>query len=153
MEEDSNSWLRRTKFSHTVCHRLDSSRLSSFPLRIESESLSGLKSRPRAVSFNRNQITDAPKIVKNPNVKKPRSVSPAPETAISDTFLEAKHERKRFSTPEPRRKEQHHEKRIMGKVTNKDSRDVVKSMMKSPSRSPILSSSKHGEKRTMQLYQ
>ncbi|PKA51681.1 Serine/threonine-protein kinase HT1 [Apostasia shenzhenica] len=32
MDSEGNSWLRRTSFSHTVCHRLDSSRLPSIPL-------------------------------------------------------------------------------------------------------------------------
>ncbi|KAG1335305.1 mitogen-activated protein kinase kinase kinase 11 [Cocos nucifera] len=32
MEEESSSWVRRAKFSHTVCHRLDSSRLPAIPL-------------------------------------------------------------------------------------------------------------------------
>lgn len=35
MEEDTNSWVRRAKFSHTVCHRLDSSRLPAIPLDAE----------------------------------------------------------------------------------------------------------------------
>ncbi|XP_028777420.1 serine/threonine/tyrosine-protein kinase HT1 [Neltuma alba] len=147
MEEDTSSWIRRTKFSHTVCHRLDSSRLATIPLCIESEAASGLKSRP-TVSFNLNHGADGPKMHQNPNVKKPRSVSPLPETFLSDTFREAKHERKRFSTPGPRRKEHHdknHDKRIMGKVSNKDSREVKTFNLKSPSRSPILSSSKSSD--------
>ncbi|XVE77864.1 hypothetical protein DITRI_Ditri13aG0097500 [Diplodiscus trichospermus] len=36
---------------------------------------------------------------------KQRSVSPLPQTVLSDTFKEARSERRRFSTPHPRRKE------------------------------------------------
>nr|XP_010925564.1 serine/threonine/tyrosine-protein kinase HT1 [Elaeis guineensis]XP_019707126.1 serine/threonine/tyrosine-protein kinase HT1 [Elaeis guineensis] len=32
MEEESSSWVRRAKFSHTVCYRMDSSRLPAIPL-------------------------------------------------------------------------------------------------------------------------
>lgn len=134
MEEDTYSWLRRTKFSHTVCHRWDSSRLSTVPLRIESQGHSGLKSRPRSASLNRDSVPDAPKIHQSLNTKKPRSASPSPQTALSETFREARSERKRFSTPGPRRKSQ--DKRIMGKLLNKDSREVKASNSKSPSQSP-----------------
>ncbi|KAL5854353.1 hypothetical protein ACOSQ4_004155 [Xanthoceras sorbifolium] len=44
MEEEATSWIRRTKFSHTICHRLDSSRLASIHLSLP-ERNSGLKSR------------------------------------------------------------------------------------------------------------
>ncbi|KAF7803442.1 serine/threonine-protein kinase HT1-like [Senna tora] len=124
MEEDTNSWLRRTKFSHTVCHRLDSKRLASIPLRIE-----GAEGN-----------SAAPKIQQNPNVKKPRSVSPFPQTPLSETFREAKSEQKRYSTPGPRRR-------------NKDSREgVVKpsTNSKSPTKSPTKhskSSDHHGKNR------
>ncbi|KAF6135093.1 hypothetical protein GIB67_040404 [Kingdonia uniflora] len=32
MEEETNSWIRRVKFSHTIYHRVDSSWLSSYPM-------------------------------------------------------------------------------------------------------------------------
>ncbi|XP_054804321.1 serine/threonine/tyrosine-protein kinase HT1-like [Prosopis cineraria] len=143
MEEDTTSWIRRTKFSHTVCHRLDSSRLTSIPLCIESEVISGLKSRP-TVSFNLNHASVDPTILENPCVRKLRSVSPSPETSLCDTFREARHEQKRFSTPGPRGKE-NHEKKIMRKVSKKESREVKASKLRSPSRSPILSSSKSSD--------
>ncbi|MED6134231.1 hypothetical protein PIB30_035114 [Stylosanthes scabra] len=79
MGENHNSWLRRTKFSHTVCHRLNPSTLAFIPLSNETEHNSGLKSRPS------------------------RSSSPLPEILLSDTFREARHDQKRFSTPGPRR--------------------------------------------------
>ena len=37
MEEESSSWVRRTNFSHTVCHRLDSSRLPIFHRSVKSD--------------------------------------------------------------------------------------------------------------------
>ncbi|KAI9121184.1 hypothetical protein K1719_008217 [Acacia pycnantha] len=135
MEEDSNSWIRRTNFSHTVCHRFDSSRMS-IPL---PEAFAPPKSKLRpSVSSNLRHVADAPKIHQNPNVKKPRSVSPLPETLITDAFREAKHEQKRFSTPAPRRKE---DKRIMGKVSSKHSPEAKTSFLKSPG-SPKMSGSK-----------
>ncbi|KAL1289190.1 hypothetical protein HN51_057841 [Arachis hypogaea] len=95
MGEDHNSWLRRTKFSHTVCHRLNPSTLASIPLSIETEHNSGLKSRP---SYPQ------------------RSSSPLPETSLSDTFREARHDQKRFSTPGPR-----------GKPSNEGNMDKLRS--------------------------
>ncbi|KAK7407671.1 hypothetical protein VNO78_09680 [Psophocarpus tetragonolobus] len=114
MGEDTNSWIRRTKFSHTVCHRLDPSRLESVPIRIKSEQ----KSRPASL------------IQKHPITNKQRSLSPLPKTFLSEVFREARHEQKRFSTPNPRR-----EKRITGKLL-KDSWDTKDSNSNSPSYSP-----------------
>ncbi|KAL5151178.1 Serine/threonine-protein kinase HT1 [Glycine soja] len=116
MGEDGYSWIRRTKFSHTVCHRLDPARLGSIPISVQSEQ----KSRPAASKAQRHPITN-----------KQRSLSPLPETYLSEAFREARHEQKRFSTPNPRR-----EKRIMGKLLNKDSRETKESSSKSPSHSP-----------------
>ncbi|XP_020221346.1 serine/threonine/tyrosine-protein kinase HT1 [Cajanus cajan] len=112
MGEDTNSWIRRTKFSHTVCHRLDPSRLGSIPL-------SSIQSKQKASPAAQVQI--------NPITNKQRSLSPLPQTLLSDAFREARHEQKRFSTPNPRR-----EKRIMGKLLNKDSREVKGSPPRSP---------------------
>lgn len=108
MGEDASSWIRRTKFSHTVCHRLDPARLGSIPVSIQPKQ----KSKP--TSHNRQ-----------------RSLSPLPETFLSEAFREARHEQKRFSTPNPRR-----EKRNTGKVLNKDSGETKESSSKLPSRSP-----------------
>ncbi|KAG4948469.1 hypothetical protein AAZX31_15G072600 [Glycine max] len=115
MGEDGNSWIRRTNFSHTVCHRLDPARLGSIPISVQSEQ----KSRPSS------------KAQRHPMTYKQRSLSPLPETYLSEAFREARLEQKRFSTPNPRR-----EKRIMGKLLNKDSRETKESSSKSPSRSP-----------------
>ncbi|XP_027366233.1 serine/threonine-protein kinase HT1-like isoform X2 [Abrus precatorius] len=114
MEEDTNSWIRRTKFSHTVCHRLDPSRLGSIPITIQSEQIS----RPSSEAQTN--------LVKN----KHRSLSPLPQTFLSEAFREARHEQKRFSTPGPRR-----EKRIMGKLLHKDSRETKESSSRSSSNS------------------
>ncbi|WCJ27047.1 Protein kinase superfamily protein [Euphorbia peplus] len=114
MEEDNGSWIRRTKFSHTVCHRFDSSRLGSFPVAIKPERSSSLNldfrlevspSRQKPVSANRRSSSlDSSLIQRNPYTNKQRSLSPLPESVLSDTFKEAKSDRKRFSTPHPRRK-------------------------------------------------
>ncbi|KAK7319693.1 hypothetical protein RJT34_04418 [Clitoria ternatea] len=129
-EDSSNSWIRRAKFSHTVCHRLNysSSSLGSFTIQPRIQHISGLKSRPEAAP-----VSKVSKVQKKPLVNKQRSLSPLPETSLSETFKEAKHEQKRFSTPGPRRKEQ--DKRIMGKLLNKD--PPVSNSNKSPYSSPI----------------
>ncbi|KAL2341886.1 hypothetical protein Fmac_009826 [Flemingia macrophylla] len=96
MGEDTSSWIRRTKFSHTVCHRLDPSRLGTIPL-------TSIQSKPKTSPPAQVQI--------NPITNKQRSLSPLPQTLLSEAFKEARHEQKRFSTPNPRR-----EKSIMGKL-------------------------------------
>jgi len=112
MGEDSYSWIRRTKFSHTVCHRLDPSRLGHVPISIQSEQ----KSRP------------APQAQRHPITNKQRSLSPLPETFLSEAFREAKHDQRRFSTPNPQRG---------NRVMNKDSGETKESSSKLPSpRSP-----------------
>ncbi|OMO76440.1 hypothetical protein CCACVL1_15682 [Corchorus capsularis] len=122
MSEEANSWIRRTKFSHTVCHRLDSSRLVSFPFHLDPdrnpERSLGLKSRSAAASADKKSDSQ---IQRNPVTNKQRSVSPLPQTVLSDTFKEARSEKKRFSTPHPRRKDSN--KRIMGKFFHKESHD------------------------------
>lgn len=140
MDETSNSWLRRTKFSHTVCHRLDYSRIGSFIIQQDAVLNSGLKPRTASLTSSASVtaasappvVSKVSKVQKHPLTNKQRSLSPLPETSLSQTFKEAKHEQKRFSTPGPRRKEQ--DTRIMGKLLNKDSQ-VSKS--KSPQKSPI----------------
>lgn len=114
MEEDSNSWIRRAKFSHTVCHRLDSSRLSTIPFAIQQERIAGLKSRPAPGFSNPKSFpsrsssgpnsSSSSSFKRNPVTNKQRSLSPHPETKLSDTFKEAQSEKKRFSTPTPIRR-------------------------------------------------
>ncbi|KAE9599279.1 hypothetical protein Lal_00044022 [Lupinus albus] len=118
MSADTNSWIRRTKFSHTVCHRLDPSRLTSLPISIQP----GLKSRPSHVQ-------------RYPVLNTQRSKSPLPETVVSETFKEARHEQKRFSTPGPRMND--NDMRIMGKLSDKDSQESRILSAKSTSTSPI----------------
>ncbi|CAK8577693.1 unnamed protein product [Lathyrus sativus] len=155
MDEGCNSWVRRTNFSHTVCHRLDYSRVGSFIIWPDAVLNSGLNSRTVSSissSASASAATVAPasasatvapgsappvvskvsKVQRNPSTNKQRSVSPLPEIYLSETFKEAKNEQKRFSTPGRRRKEQ--DTRIMGKLLNKDSQV---SRSKSPLKSPL----------------
>ncbi|XP_059670842.1 serine/threonine/tyrosine-protein kinase HT1-like isoform X2 [Cornus florida] len=130
MEEEATSWIRRTKFSHTICHRFDSARLASIPFTIQPERNSGLKSRPGTASVNQTAGTSVAegqrKPVTNkqrsPIMNKQRSLSPLPKLTLSDAFKEARHDRKRFSTPHPRRTES--EKGLMGKLFHKDSHET-----------------------------
>ncbi|KAK6932572.1 Serine-threonine/tyrosine-protein kinase, catalytic domain [Dillenia turbinata] len=130
MEQDPNSWIRRTKFSHTVCHRLDLSRLALVPFTIQSERNSGLKSRPGAASFSQISGTRNVQVQQKPQMMTQRSLSPLPRSEISDAFREARSERKGFSTPNPRRREP--EKGILGKLFHKDSHETRVSSMRSP---------------------
>ncbi|KAJ7946989.1 Protein kinase [Quillaja saponaria] len=133
MEEEGNSWIRRAKFSHTVCHRWDSSILVSIPFTIQPERNSGLKSRPATGCSIQHSAPSNIQIQKNPVTNKQRSLSPLPATTLSDTFKEARYERKRFSTPHPRRKEL--EKGIKGRLLNKDTQEIKASNSISPSNS------------------
>ncbi|XP_057949104.1 serine/threonine/tyrosine-protein kinase HT1 [Malania oleifera] len=119
MGDEANSWLRRTKFSHTVCHRWDTLRLASVPLTIQPDRNPGLKSRPGTVSANQKPGPLDAQIQRNPTTNKGRSASPLPETVLPDTFKEAKFDRKRSTTPAPSRRRP--EKGIGSKLFNKDS--------------------------------
>lgn len=147
MDEEATSWIRRTKFSHTVCHRLDSSRLASIPLNVQTNRASGFKSRPTQVEAPAKQEAAKPtsysKVQRHPLTNKQRSLSPNPQTALSDVFKEARSSRKRFSTPNPSRKE--HDKGIMGKFFHKDSQ-VSKSLNSSTSPLRHLASMKVNDK-------
>ncbi|KAL8108023.1 serine/threonine/tyrosine-protein kinase HT1-like [Apium graveolens] len=97
---EESSWIRRTNYSHTIYHRLESgrlsvdSRLTSFPFTSQPDRIAGLKSRPaKGASVTQIQL--------NPKTNKPRAMSPHPETKLSDTFEEARSDQKRFSTPHP----------------------------------------------------
>ncbi|XP_012445178.1 uncharacterized protein LOC105769237 isoform X2 [Gossypium raimondii] len=135
MSEEANSWIRRTKFSHTVCHRLDSSRLGSFPLNLQSarNQYRSLGSKPRSTvaSSIQKPVHNDPQIQPNPITNKQRSVSPVPQTVLPDTFKEAKSERRRSSTPHPQRKES--EKRRVGKFLHKESHQTKRSGSPAPS--------------------
>ncbi|XP_076913624.1 serine/threonine/tyrosine-protein kinase HT1-like [Bidens hawaiensis] len=96
MDGEANSWIRRTKFSHTVCHRLDSARIASFLTDVEPIRLSGMKTRPNPKPAE---------IQTNPVTNKFRTVTPPPKTRLPETFKEARSDTKRFSTPHPQRVE------------------------------------------------
>lgn len=153
MADESNSWIRRTKFSHTVCHRLDSSRLASLPFALR-ERTAGLKSRPGAPSphqksvpgdaqvqlnpttgFRQKSVPSGAQVQLKPTTNRLRSLSPLPETPLPDTFKEARHATRRFSTPVPRRKES--DKGLMGKLSHKQSRHETRSSSISHSTSPL----------------
>ncbi|KAF8391339.1 hypothetical protein HHK36_023643 [Tetracentron sinense] len=119
MEEEASSWIRRTKFSRTVCHRWDSSRLASVPVCIQPNHNSGLKSRPETIFVFQKSGSFNGEIQRT--INKHRSLSPLPETALSKAFKEARSDRKRFSTPCPQRKEP--AKRSVRKLVSKDSQD------------------------------
>ncbi|KAJ6353612.1 hypothetical protein OIU76_002602 [Salix suchowensis] len=186
MGEDANSWIRRTKFSHTIYHRLDPSRPASFPINIQSERFAGLKSRPgtaspkqksqqplckqksqqslsnqnsqqsfpgqkslsqkslsnqnsqrsfpsqKSLSFPSQEslVSDNSQIRRNALTNKQRSLSPLPETNLSDTFKEARSDKKRFSTPHARRKNR--DMGIIGKFLHKESRESKEKTNTSP---------------------
>ncbi|KAJ6305410.1 hypothetical protein OIU78_020866 [Salix suchowensis] len=186
MGEDANSWIRRTKFSHTIYHRLDPSRPASFPINIQSERFAGLKSRPgtaspkqksqqplskqksqqslsnqnsqqsfpgqkslsqkslsnqnsqrsfpsqKSLSFPSQEslVSDNSQIRRNALTNKQRSLSPLPETNLSDTFKEARSDKKRFSTPHARRKNR--DMGIIGKFLHKESRESKEKSNTSP---------------------
>ncbi|KAL3820468.1 hypothetical protein ACJIZ3_006373 [Penstemon smallii] len=130
MDEGATSWIRRTKFSHTVCHRLDSSRLVSTPFTIQPNRISGIKSRPQPNTTTPKPEVNVVQIQRNPTTNRHRAISPSPQTKLSDTFKEAQSSRKRFSTPHPQRKE--NEKGIVGKLFHRDSRETKATTSKSP---------------------
>ncbi|XP_044462699.1 serine/threonine/tyrosine-protein kinase HT1-like [Mangifera indica] len=135
MGEDANSWIRRTKFSHTVYYRLDSSKWASINFDLP-ERTSGLKLRPFTASSNEKSVPGNSQIQKNP-INKQRSLSPLPETVLSDTFKEARSNTKRFSTPLPRRKESGRERGLGGKFSKKHSHKETKPSSNSFSTSPL----------------
>ncbi|XP_031248687.1 serine/threonine/tyrosine-protein kinase HT1 [Pistacia vera] len=135
MGDEANSWIRRTNFSHTVCHRFDSSRLASINFTLP-ERTSGLKSRPVTASSNDKSVPSNSQIQRKP-IKKQRSLSPQPETVLSDTFKEARSNTKRFSTPLPGRKKSVKEKGLKGKFSHKLSHKDSKPSLNSFSTSPL----------------
>ncbi|KAJ0261435.1 hypothetical protein HA466_0045590 [Hirschfeldia incana] len=101
-EEATTSWIRRTKFSHTVSYRLNSSKLASFPLKVNQEKLVSSSSQEPSMNVCVNVDSE---VQRNPVTNKQRSVSPSPpqRADLPDVFKEARVESKRFSTPHPRR--------------------------------------------------
>ncbi|KAL5730396.1 hypothetical protein ACHQM5_003222 [Ranunculus cassubicifolius] len=120
MEEESYSWVRRVKFSNTIFHRLDS---SIFPVR-QSGRDSTVKSRPvvaksvvKSIIVVDTPVSHDANVLRNPITKQHRSVSPEQVVSLSNTFKEARIDKKRFSTPHPRRKED--EQESVGKKLNR----------------------------------
>ncbi|XP_058095409.1 serine/threonine/tyrosine-protein kinase HT1-like [Magnolia sinica] len=104
MGEENSSWVRRAKFSHTICHRLDSSRVPSLPFFLQHDR----DVRPQAKNSRPGSVPPAPSRYQADPQNHPtrqRSISPLPEIALSEAFKEARSDRQRFSTPSPRRKE------------------------------------------------
>ncbi|XP_044497273.1 serine/threonine/tyrosine-protein kinase HT1-like [Mangifera indica] len=135
MGEDANSWIRRTKFSPTVCHRLDSSRLASMNFTLPERTF-GLKLSPVTASSNDKSVPTKSQIQRK-SMNKQRSLSPLPKTVLSDTFKEARSNTKRFSTPLPRRKESDTEKGLKGKFSRKHSHKDSRPSSDSYSISPL----------------
>ncbi|XP_022142218.1 serine/threonine-protein kinase HT1 [Momordica charantia] len=121
MDEEANSWLRRTKFSHTVYHRWDSLRLNPVPFIVEPPRNSGLKSRPQSASSAQKPDSDISKIQRNFTAHKQRSLSPLLQSNLSEVFKEAKSASKRFATPTPRLRERTRE--FKNKLFHRDPQD------------------------------
>lgn len=106
MDEDTNSWIRRTKFSHTICHRLDSGKLGIISFGVHEGSSHRLDSRPLSSSLlrTRSLVSSSLETLQKPVMNKQRSLSPLIEkTVMPETFKEARSDLKRFSTPLPQR--------------------------------------------------
>lgn len=157
MDEEATSWIRRAKFSQTVSYRLNPSKLASLPFKVDQEKTAGLKTRPQSQTSLSSSSSSNPKLVssnsqkakedpaslkgdvyvvdseiqRNPVTNKQRSVSPSPQMALPDVFKEARSERKRFSTPHPRRMES--EKGTKAKLSHKNSFEKRSFNIRSPS--------------------
>ncbi|XP_051135784.1 serine/threonine/tyrosine-protein kinase HT1-like [Andrographis paniculata] len=120
MDEESSSWIRRTKFSHTICHRIDPTRLSSVPI----TSLPNRKSSSATFRSSKSLKPGQPNVIQvqnNPSTNKSRAVSPHLEVKLSETFKEARSNQRRFSTPNPQRKGR--EKGHVGKLLQRESHE------------------------------
>lgn len=139
MDEEAPSWIRRTKFSHTVCHRFDSAGLFSVPSQVQQNRIANLKSRPQPITQNPKPGPDLVHVQRNPLTNRQRATSPSPQTKVPASFTEARSEQKRFSTPHPQRKEE--EKGKFSRIFHRHSGELRAPSIKSPeSRSPRNSS-------------
>lgn len=125
MGEESYSWVRRVKFSSTIYHRLDSSIFPSITMSRARLSRQFRQSendpRPASIVVDKPVSHDSD-ILRNPITKKYRSVSPVQESGSSvvpETFKEARVEKKRFSTPHPRRKGSEQESISVSRLFNR----------------------------------
>ncbi|KAH6795415.1 hypothetical protein C2S51_036401 [Perilla frutescens var. frutescens] len=136
MDEETSSWIRRAKFSHTVCHRFDGSRLTYIPVTPLPNRFLSLKSRPETASSYLRTGPNVVQLHKSISNNKHRAVSPDLERKLPDTFREARSNQQRFSTPHPRRKYQ--EKGIHGKLVHRDSLEATgRTSITHESKSPI----------------
>ncbi|CAN6443623.1 unnamed protein product [Victoria cruziana] len=115
-DQSYNSWVRRQKYSHTVCHRLDPSRIPTFPISLKPEYSSLAigkplnpvssvhQSRKAETTFSSSKFVHVPGEEQRSHAPaKSRALSPLPQSMLSDEFKEARSECKRFSTPTSRR--------------------------------------------------
>ncbi|KAF3778579.1 Serine/threonine-protein kinase [Nymphaea thermarum] len=117
-DSDYSSWVRRTNYSHTICHRWDSSRISSVPFSFKKvqgsvSSVNGVSSGSIAQPSEKkdsvpssSQTAESLKKEQQKHVPaRARALSLLPQTAPSDEFKEARSDRKRFSSPTSRRRD------------------------------------------------
>ncbi|XP_078428275.1 protein kinase superfamily protein [Wolffia australiana] len=111
MEEEYYSWVRRPMFSTTVCRRVDPSKIPAIhPVRQTSlrgqreEASECLSCGSRACGVD-SETRPVAKSLQRSSHSRPleRATSPLPATALSEAFKEARSERRRFSTPLPRK--------------------------------------------------
>lgn len=147
MEEGgNNSWVRRAKFSSTVYHRLDSSRMQPLPLDLKSDLELGAKTklvrngsivqpphgnvvRTVSVEATRGESGCSSNRVPRQSSVRQRSVSPMGKSVSSDAFKDARSERRRrrrSCTPNPRRIES--DRGLLGKFSQMGSQLSRQSM-------------------------
>ncbi|KAF3545631.1 hypothetical protein DY000_02008394 [Brassica cretica] len=108
MDEESSSWIRRAKYSHTVCHRIITPRSDSLPITTNRDKTSsGLKRMPLSSPSDLKSLVGPSQAKQQATgfTNRKRATSPSPQIPISDSFKEAKSGVKRFSTPHPIRVE------------------------------------------------
>lgn len=108
MDEESSSWIRRAKYSHTVCHRIITPRSDSLPVTTNRDKTSsGLKRMPLSSPSDLKSLVGPSQAKQQATgfTNRKRATSPSPQIPISDSFKEAKSGVKRFSTPHPIRVE------------------------------------------------
>lgn len=94
--EEQNSWIRRTKFSHTVYQRSGSARQESVPFR-QSGQISGFRSRVVSGPVSQSAGSSISEIQQRPGIDKIKAVSPPP-VRHSQTLKEHKFDQNKSST-------------------------------------------------------
>lgn len=95
--EEQNSWLRRTKFSHTVYQRSGSAIQDWVPSR-ESGQISGFRSRVVSGPVLHPTGSSVSEIQQSPEIIKIKAVSPPPHVRHSQTSREHKFDQNKSST-------------------------------------------------------